>query len=121
MFERCTESMRRAIFFATWHARLAETLNIDPVHLLRALMWDENSRANTLFQLRQHFPLHHTCPSRFATSKDVPEVETFLEEDTKSVLRAALAEADMLGDYWIDTEHLLLGILKEPASVAAQY
>lgn len=84
-------------------------------------MWEENSRASTLFHLREHFPLHHTCPSKFAASKDVPEVTTFLEEDTKQVLRAALAEANILGDYWIDTEHLLLGILKEPASLAAQY
>ncbi len=26
-----------------------------------------------------------------------------------------------MGDYWIDTEHLLLGILAEPSSLAAQH
>src|SRR5579859_7575550 len=121
MFERCTEPLRRAIFFATFHARLGETAHIDSVHLLKALMWDENSRANTLFRLREHFPQHRTPPSKFATIKDVPEIETVLEEEAKRILRAALWEADMMGDYWIDTEHLVLGILKEPASAAAQY
>jgi hypothetical protein len=30
-------------------------------------------------------------------------------------------EANVLRDYWIDTEHLLLGILGERSCVAAQY
>jgi hypothetical protein len=84
-------------------------------------MHDDDSRANTLFQLRERFPLYCGGPSKFATSEDVPKRETLLTNDAKSVLRSAAWEADMMGDYWIDTEHLLLGILKEPASVAAQY
>jgi ATP-dependent Clp protease ATP-binding subunit ClpA len=121
MFERYTEPARRAIFFATWYARLDETAHIDSVHLLKALMHDDDSRANTLFQLREHFPLYFSCPSKFATSEDVPKRETLLTNEVKRILRSAFWEAEMMANYGIDTEHHLLGILKEPASVAAQY
>jgi len=121
MYERYTESARRAIFFAVWNARLDETAHIDSVHLLKGVMHDDDSRANTLFQLREHFPLYCSCPSKFATSKDVPQRETLLTNEAKRILRSTAWEADMMGDYWIDTEHQLLGILKEPASVAAEY
>jgi hypothetical protein len=30
-------------------------------------------------------------------------------------------EADAMGDYWIETEHLVMGILADPGSVAAQH
>jgi ATP-dependent Clp protease ATP-binding subunit ClpA len=44
-----------------------------------------------------------------------------LDEDSKLILRWAAAEANRLGDYWIDTEHLLLGILRVNSCAAAQY
>jgi ATP-dependent Clp protease ATP-binding subunit ClpA len=121
MYERYTQPARRAIFFAVWYARLAETAHIESVHLLKGLMHDDDSRANTLFQLREYFPLYNGRPSKFATSKDVPERETLLTNEVKRIVRNAAWETDLMGDYWIDTEHLLVGILKEPASVAAQY
>jgi ATP-dependent Clp protease ATP-binding subunit ClpC len=121
MYERYREAARRAIYYASWFARLEETAYIDSVHLLRGLMPGDKSWANTLFELREHFPLYAGSPSKFATPEDVPARETFLTNEAKRIVVCAATEADMMGHNWINTEHLLLGILKEGNNVAAEY
>jgi ATP-dependent Clp protease ATP-binding subunit ClpA len=44
-----------------------------------------------------------------------------LTNDSKKILARAAMEADALRDYWIDTKHLLLGILAEPTCLAVQH
>ena len=121
VYERYTQPARRVVYFASWEARLAETAYIESVHLLKALMYDEDSRANTLFQLRERFPAFTSCPSRFATREDVPQRETILANESKRIVVLTAEEADRLGHSWIDTEHFVLGLLKEGGSVAAEY
>jgi ATP-dependent Clp protease ATP-binding subunit ClpC len=121
MFERCTDHARRAIYFAIVFSHLGESPTVDSCHLLLGLMRDDGSRANTGFDLREHFPLYCACPCKFATYQAVPKRKPILAHDTKLILARARMEADVLRDYWIDTEHLLLGILGERSSMAAQY
>ena len=121
MYERYTESARRAVFFAVWHARLRESAEIESVDLLRGLMHDDNSRVNTVFGLRERFPMYGGCPSRFASAEQVPKFDPVLIKEAKRILAWAGREADALRDYWIDSEHLLLGILREPRCMAAQF
>jgi ATP-dependent Clp protease ATP-binding subunit ClpC len=121
VFERYTEPARRAIFFSLWHARLGEEAAIDSVHLLRGLTQEENSRANTIFQLREQFPIQGDRPSRFATHEDVPKPDLPLNPEAKRILARTAWEANAMRDYWIDNEHLLLGVLAEPRCQAAQY
>lgn len=42
-------------------------------------------------------------------------------DDRKRIVARAAPEANAMRDYWIDTEHLPLGILAEPACLAAQH
>src|SRR5215467_1758094 len=120
MFKRCTEPARRSIFFALARTRFCDRPEITPVDLLAGLIWEENSRAQTLFNLRDYFPLYQGCPW-----KCTPDLKALggppLDGDSKLCLGWTTLEADHLGDYWIDTEHLLLGIARTRDCEAAQY
>ncbi len=120
MFERCTETARRAIFFARALAVLSEAPQITSVDLLAALLWDDKSRAQSLFNLRDRFPLYCGCPHKFAKLPK-PTAEPLLDDRAKQCLRWTAQEATQLGDYWIDNEHLLLGIIRVRASTASSY
>jgi len=110
-----------ALWYAICYSRLGECLAADSVHLLRGLVYDENCRANTIFNLREHFPLYCSCPSRFATPEEVPKTKPAFTDDMKRILARTAWEADAMRDYWIETEHLLLGIMAERRCLAAQY
>ena len=47
------------------------------------------------------------------TEKHQPQKGPLLADDAKKALARTGWEADAMNDYWIDTEHLLLGILGE--------
>ena len=121
MFERYTEPAKRAIFFARAITLLNGAPTIDSGDLLCGLMWDATFRAQTLFRLHEFFPVHRGAPYRFGDYKAVHQSEgPPLSNDCKRILARTPLEADILGDYWIDTEHLLLGTLAEKNSLAAQ-
>jgi ATP-dependent Clp protease ATP-binding subunit ClpC len=124
MFERYADPAKRAIFFARAMTILNDAPVIDSVHLLLGLIWGKDSRADALFHLREQFPVYTACPHKFASYQaaagSVREGPALAHDAKRCVARAA-SEADVLRDYWIDTEHLLLGILGERSSVAAQY
>src|SRR5215467_12132449 len=111
MFERYAEPARRAIFFARALAMFSEAAEITSVDLLASLMWEDNSRAQSLFNLRDYFPLYCGCPHKVATLPKGPG-GPLLSPDSKQALRSTISEANLLGDYWIDTEHLLLGLIR---------
>jgi len=121
VYERYTESARRSVFFAVWYSRLRESDEIDSVDLLRGLMHDDDSRANSVFGLREYFPVHQGGPSKFATPGEVSKTDPVLTNEAKRILAWTAREADGIRDYWIDSEHLLLGILREPRCTAARY
>jgi ATP-dependent Clp protease ATP-binding subunit ClpA len=122
MFERYTESARRAIFYARAVTVLNGVPAIDSVHLLCGLMWGDDSRAQVLFRLREIFPMYRGCPHKFTDLKLATSVQgPPLWDDAKKVVARAAREANAMRDYWIDTEYLLLGILAEPACLAAQH
>jgi ATP-dependent Clp protease ATP-binding subunit ClpA len=113
--------MRHAIFYARAVATLNDSPVIDSVHLLYGLMWKSESRAQVLFRLREIFPLHGGYPWKFTSLEAAPQNNPLLTDDAKRILARTQMEANVLRDYWIDTEHLLLGILGERSCVAAQY
>ena len=121
VYERYSEPARRAIFFAVYQSRLREARDVDSLDLLRGLMRDDSSRANTVFGLREFFPLYCGCPPKFASSEEVPKLDPVLTDEVKRILAWAGLEADAVSDYWIDTEHLLLGTLHEKRCLAGRY
>jgi ATP-dependent Clp protease ATP-binding subunit ClpC len=118
LFERYTEKARRTIFFARSEASNFGSPSIEPEHLLLGLMHDNRwllqrlSSAN-LDGIRKE--IEETAPPRIndvPTTADLP-VSTSL----KRALAYAAEEAEKLNHRHISTEHLLLGLLREPDSI----
>jgi ATP-dependent Clp protease ATP-binding subunit ClpC len=117
MFKRYSPPARRAIFYAREAALSAGATEIDSTHLLCALALEKSSCANRLFKLDERFPeevAQMRVLKRAAGQKDLP-----LNRDSKRILAYAAEEANGLDDYWIDTDHLVLGILREHTCAAA--
>src|SRR5215475_7293772 len=118
MFERYTESNRRAVYFAREAALHADANQISADHLLLGLLREPSNRVNVLFDLRDKFPEEaksQAALAKFADPHDIP-----LANESKRILAYAAEEADRIKSYPIGTEHLLLGVLREKKSTAAR-
>ena len=120
MFERCTESARRAIYYAHFFAVVSDRPEITSVDLLCSLLYGSDSRVQAIFQLRDHFPLYSGCPGKYEKAPK-PTVLPQLTPESKQILAWARVDANELRDYWIDTEHVLLGILRVRQCDAAKF
>jgi ATP-dependent Clp protease ATP-binding subunit ClpC len=123
MFERYTERARRVLFFARYEATQLGSMSIETEHLLLGLIREGKGLTSRIFA-RSHLSLESIRKEiegrtifreKVSTSVDIP-----FSADTKRVLQFAAEEADRLLHTYIGTEHLLLGILREERSVAAQ-
>jgi ATP-dependent Clp protease ATP-binding subunit ClpA len=119
IFQRCTAPARRAIFFARAITIFTDAREITADHLLSGIMWEDNSRAQTIFRLQECFPLYRGCPWKNIELSKEPTDSPPLANESKRILAWTVREAALLADYWIDTEHLLLGILCESSCTAA--
>jgi ATP-dependent Clp protease ATP-binding subunit ClpC len=118
MFERYSEKARRVIFFARYEASQWSAEVIEPAHLLLGLLREDR----TLFRkfLRAQEPLRNVAGSlglkpserNIFVSGDMP-----LSEAAKRVLTYAAEEAEQKGHRFVSTQHLLLGLLREPGPV----
>jgi ATP-dependent Clp protease ATP-binding subunit ClpC len=118
MFERYTESARRALFFARYESSQLGSISIEPEHLLLGLLRDSRA-VSTLTQvsveeLRKDIEKSVVFTEKISTSVEIP-----FSEAAKHVLQFAAQEADALRHKHIGTEHLLLGLLREEHSAAA--
>lgn len=122
MFERFTEQARRVLFFARYETTQLGNLSIEPQHLLLGLLRESRGITVRLFEAARVSPdaLRAEVQTRNAFERHVPtSVEVPFSEPTKHVLQYAAEEADRLLHAYIGTEHLLLGLLREEASMAA--
>src|SRR5579864_8145282 len=103
MFERCLEPARRAIYFASLTAVFEKSL-ISCEQLLVGLFYDADSRANTLFRLRELLPERVAVIAGLKSAYPITQ-HPALTNDGKRALAYAALEAWRLKDYWIDTEH----------------
>ncbi len=122
MFERYTEKARRVIFFARYEASQFGSPYIETEHLLLGLLREDKALTNRF--LRSHASIESIrkqiearTPSREKVSTSV---ELPLSQECKRVLSFAAEEAERLSHKHIGTEHLLLGLLREDKSFAAE-
>jgi ATP-dependent Clp protease ATP-binding subunit ClpA len=120
MFERYTDCAKHAIFYARVLAVVSDRSEITTVNLLCGLLCSSDSRIETIFQLRERFLLYNGCPCKYEKLPQ-PAVESKLSAASRQALAWAAIEANELRDYWIDAEHLLLGILRVRECDAANY
>lgn len=121
MFERYSHPGRRVVYYAHEAAIDAGAAEIDSMHLLCALTMEQSSRANSVFRLKERLPQE---AARMRAVRLSSEKRTLpLSNDCKRILAYAAQEADGRGDYWVNTDHLVLGILSDrecPAAVRLQ-
>src|SRR3954453_18153395 len=123
MFERYTEKARRVIFFARYEASQFGAPAIEPEHLLLGLMREDKTltarflaRAQASIEaIRKEIEGRTLLREKISTSVELP-----LAPETKRVLAYAHEESDRLQHRHIGTEHLLLGLLREDRSMAAE-
>jgi len=121
-FSRFTSKARESLFFARFEASQAGSPSIEPEHVLLGLMKASEDLRNGLFARVPH-PLERArteiaapSPTPIPTSVLIP-----LGERTKRVLQSGAAEADRLHHPEISLVHLLLGVLREPHSIATRF
>jgi ATP-dependent Clp protease ATP-binding subunit ClpC len=140
MFDRYTEETKRAIYFGAQRALYDGAPQIDATHLVLGLLMDDDSRANRIFRLRERLPeetakqsmlkgpnngnkcelaIEVTPPQSSITKQKVAPNEIKLSSEGKRILAHSTREANRLRDYWIDTEHLVLGIIRENKNATA--
>ena len=120
MFERYTEKARRVIFFARYEASQYGSFSIDTEHLLLGLLREDRTLLNQQAgaseeTIRSEIEKQITRGKRIPTSVEVP-----LSPDSVMVLRFAAEEAERLHRQHIETQHLLIGLLRVESSLAAK-
>ena len=122
MFERYTEKARRVIFFSRYEASRYGTLFITTEHLLLGLLREDrrvfeilmtNLEGPTRLEDNVRAQQQRHKSQKVSTSVDLP-----LDNPAKRALAYAAEEAERWSDRDIGTEHLLLGLLREPSPAA---
>lgn len=122
MFERYSESAKRALFFARYEASEQGGLTLDTEHILLGIMregafitWRALERADAPRDgLREELRAAPPIREKVGTSVEMP-----FSAASVRVLHFAAEEADGLADPHIGPEHLLLGLLRDAESLAS--
>ena len=115
MFERYTEYARRVIFFARYEASQFGSDLIEPEHFLLGLFREDPALMRrfipgvTVDTIREQIERETAPRPKGSTSVDMP-----LSHALKRVLAFGAEEAERMHHSHIGTEHLLLGLLREP-------
>ena len=118
MFERYTEHARRVIFFGRYEASEFGSDLIEPEHFLLGLLREDAPLMNRFVpssqvEVREQIERENPPRPKVSTSKDLP-----LSHSAKRVLAYGLEEAERMIHSQVGTEHLLLGLLREPSLAA---
>ena len=123
MFERYTEKARRVVFFARYEASQFGAPAIEPEHILLGMMREDKSVTGRFFPRTQISveTVRKEVESRTILRERRPHTEELpLAPETKRVLAFAHEESERFQHRHIGTEHLLLGLLREDRSLAAE-
>jgi len=123
MFERYTEKARRVIFFSRYEASQFGASQIEAEHILLGLIREDKQLTARFFNrahndaelVRKEIEGRAVVRDRISSQIDLP-----LSAEAKRVLAFAADESDKLGNRHIGTEHILLGLLREENSIAAE-
>src|SRR5262245_55421630 len=123
MFERYTEKARRVIFFSRYEASQFGACQLGAEHILLGLLREDKNLTSRCFHrshanvelIRNEIENRTVMRDRISSQIDLP-----LSGEAKRALSFAAEESDLLGNRHIGTEHLLLGLLREENSIAAE-
>ena len=123
MFEKYTEKARRVIFFARYETSQLGARRIETEHVLLGLLREDKGLSSRFFphaeaaleNIRKQVEGRTVSREKVSTSVELP-----LSDEAKRVLTYAAEEADRLMCNYVGTEHILLGLLREENSLAAE-
>jgi ATP-dependent Clp protease ATP-binding subunit ClpC len=118
MFERYTESARRALFCARYEVSQLGATSIEPDHIVLGLIQEGKGLVGRLLahlqvspeSIRLDIERKHVRREKVSTSVEMP-----FTEDTKRALLFAAEESNLLKHSYIAPEHLLLGLVRAGA------
>ena len=124
MFERYTERSRRVIFFARYEALQYGSPTISPEHILLGLLREDKTISARFLSFRNTLSVdavRREVEERIVPRDRIPQsAELHLAPETKKILFYANEESRQLKSRNIGPEHLLLGIIREERSIAAE-
>jgi ATP-dependent Clp protease ATP-binding subunit ClpA len=122
MFERFTDQARRVVVLAQEEARLLGHGYIGTEHILLGLLAEgEGLAAQALASLGIRLDAARELVGEMTgEGTGQPSGHIPFTTRTKKVLELSLREAQRLGDSYIGTEHILLGMAREGEGVGAQ-
>ena len=124
MFERYTEKARRVIFFARYEALQYGSQVISPEHILLGLMREDKTISARYFPFRHNLTveaIRREVEERIVLRERIPQsAELHLAPETKQILQFAGNESQQLQSRNIGPEHLLLGLVRQERSIAAE-
>lgn len=122
-FDKFTDKARKVLVLAQEEARGLHQPYVGTEHVLLALLKEEDGlAAQALERLGVHYEATVAAIRRIVTideSTDVPGHLSFTPR-VKRVLENSLREAMQMGQSYISTEHLLLGIIRENEGTAIE-
>ena len=124
MFERYTEKARRVIFFARYEALQYGSPVISPEHILLGLIREDKTISARFFPFRNNLSveaIRREVEERIVLRERIPQsAELHLAPETKRILIFANEESRYLENQHIGPEHLLLGLIRQEKSIAAE-
>jgi ATP-dependent Clp protease ATP-binding subunit ClpC len=117
MFERFTNSARRAIVLSQGEARTLKHDHIGPHHLLLGVLTAENATGGAVLASLgvESEGVRREVVARFGQGETEPSDHIPFSADAKKVLEHSLRESLELGHNYIGTEHLVLGMISGPS------
>src|SRR5260370_194206 len=122
MFDRYTEEARRLIFMARYEASQVGSPEITTENLVVGWMGQSGVREEENFlspaamdSIRKQIESQSPRREKISTSVDLP-----LNRESKRALAYGAEESQRLGHQHIGLEHLLMGLLREEKSLAAE-
>ncbi len=122
MFERFTDRAGRVVVLAQEEARLLDHDHIGTGHILLGLIHEgEGVAADSLRSLGIRLdPVRDQVVEKIALGRRLPRGHIPFTRRAKKVLEYSLREALQLGHDHVETEHVLLGLVREGDGVATQ-
>lgn len=123
MFDLFTDRTRRAILYSRDEAEKLANGTIDTEHILLGILREKSGHISTLFEtfnvdintMIQDIKQNCTRTDTFFLKGSMP-----FSANAKRAMEFALEEARLLGEKFVQPEHILLGLIKEKRGKASQ-
>ena len=124
MFERYSERSRRIIFFARYEALQYGSPVISPEHILLGLLREDKAAASRYFAAKGNVNTERVraeIEDRIVVRDRIPQsAELHLSPEAKRVLFYANEESRAGNSRFVSPEHILIGLLREERTIAAE-